>query len=1334
MLYHSTKNHACSLTIYYLNHLNNKVKHNVVDLTLTLGENKAITEGPDGESLDLNFNLDTIEFKRKLYRPGEIIADIIIHAPSDKEGNYLFTNCKVQVLRKLFLRKPVKLSITGSRYVTQTNAKGTTETKSSDFNIEATNYFVHEIIPIYKSNSNGTSVELKLLIYSLDKLMTLDKYSQAYLGRKFRAEIAKSSNRFNLGLQYYPQDSTTINIDDTYKVSLNDETLEITTKTHKKKVEKVKLQHLANGKSYKVNSNKGFKFDDNFYIEVENEFIQPYLVQYNESFYDFLVRIANRCGEFLYFEDGKLNIGLQLNPVDEIDLKLDNSTTKNMRAIPKSSVTSTELKGYEELYFHNISSGVLSVEDYARDSLKDKVSTLDSSDRLNHNQIGKDENKIIKETKKGEDGSTTEVEKEITVKHSFPIDTNIGDKDSSHYYYNSEIAHDEFFMPLYKDGFAGDGKGKMVLFEELFYGNRGAIFFHYMSFLMKVVSLFDFACKFVAEGIDLGIEAARTFYEKNQKGNEKFIEKYSPTYRANPGNGENPRKFEKMPPYVVPYSEGNISRWTTLEYYSDIKRFQDEMEREMVTIKLGSNFSDVKIGQIITLEATGDSTFYVICENNISLTSRMEQILTAIPLKQLNNSNNQAYFIAYPPAIKGSVFRTSGPQTAFVIESKDPKRQGRLRIKYPWQTNAKVVEFEDLNYASSEEKEAVEAYNKIRTEAATPWIRMSTPSATNGGGFYFKPEKGDEVLVNFENGNVERPYVIGALYSKNTTAPSHIGSRVIVSKYGHKIKFKDPSDAGWQRIMGNISPIFDFINFLGGEEMPDWKGDVKGMEKLSGGIDISDAYGLYKISMSSDSRSIKIDSPLGNIDLNAFTGIKISAPNGNIKIEGKNIELKASNKVTISSGKNLEKNFIKAGLKDKASQNLETLARKVYKESPIDLNLIDMDLLRNVFEVFLRPVNGTLSLKTSGFLTLEAGKGNAEIPYTEYSQKYYNQFFDHKSSRNIEYEPLFAMLTAVANSIVAAVDEYKNQVTAKVNSARVPFKDFKDEYVIKDFFTWNTVDKYTETLFNTPKKIFTENDIKDDKKQQLQNEGQDLSAGILPVLNQKFSALWDMINGDEGLAKFVDRINILSTKVNETLTNAGILSNSDVARKVRDIIDSALRNHILLFDETVKLKSNNANSQAILDQDNPLPWDGVTLNLKRQLIVDFINQLPNLNPLYKVNAKTIFQSANGVNWNKYLKDLEISVDLTDESQKFKLNPFADAFLDESGQYEDFVADHQIWNNANQLTGKILLSEDKTHTWSFQDKSLRYKANHDQSLEDAMNEKLKRLKTHLYAIK
>ena len=37
----------------------------------------------------------------------------------------------------------------------------------------------------------------------------------------------------------------------------------------------------------------------------DGEYIQPYLVRYQETFHDFLIRTANRWGEFVYFEEGE---------------------------------------------------------------------------------------------------------------------------------------------------------------------------------------------------------------------------------------------------------------------------------------------------------------------------------------------------------------------------------------------------------------------------------------------------------------------------------------------------------------------------------------------------------------------------------------------------------------------------------------------------------------------------------------------------------------------------------------------------------------------------------------------------------------------------------------------------------------------------------------------------------------------------------------------------------------------------------------------------------------------------------------------------------------------
>ena len=88
--------------------------------------------------------------------------------------------------------------------------------------------------------------------------------------------------------------------------------------------------------------------------------------------------------------------------------------------------------------------------------------------------------------------------------------------------------------------------------------------------------------------------------------------------------------------------------------------------------------------------------------------------------------------------------RTAEAQVAFVEDNLDPNRFGRVRVRYPWQP-------------SDGDK--------------SPWVRMATPFATAGGGVTFRPCTGDEVLLNYEDGNIERPYVVGSLQSKYVTDP-----------------------------------------------------------------------------------------------------------------------------------------------------------------------------------------------------------------------------------------------------------------------------------------------------------------------------------------------------------------------------------------------------------------------------------------------------------------------------------------------------------------------------------------------------------------------------------
>jgi uncharacterized protein involved in type VI secretion and phage assembly len=69
--------------------------------------------------------------------------------------------------------------------------------------------------------------------------------------------------------------------------------------------------------------------------------------------------------------------------------------------------------------------------------------------------------------------------------------------------------------------------------------------------------------------------------------------------------------------------------------------------------------------------------------------------------------------------------------------------------------------------------------------------------AGGGRGMFFRPEKGDEVLVGFEHGDPRRPYILGSVWSQVDQPPEDTGPRtennvrLIQSRSGHIIKLDD---------------------------------------------------------------------------------------------------------------------------------------------------------------------------------------------------------------------------------------------------------------------------------------------------------------------------------------------------------------------------------------------------------------------------------------------------------------------------------------------------------------------------------------------------------------
>lgn len=111
------------------------------------------------------------------------------------------------------------------------------------------------------------------------------------------------------------------------------------------------------------------------------------------------------------------------------------------------------------------------------------------------------------------------------------------------------------------------------------------------------------------------------------------------------------------------------------------------------------------------------------------------------------------------------------PELATVKENNDDKGQGRVKVAFDWQKNDKT----------------------------TNWIRVQTPNAGVSGavpknrGWVFVPEVGDQVMVSYEHGNPDRPYVTGSVFHSGSGKGGDKDNKVksIITRSGNAIVFDD---------------------------------------------------------------------------------------------------------------------------------------------------------------------------------------------------------------------------------------------------------------------------------------------------------------------------------------------------------------------------------------------------------------------------------------------------------------------------------------------------------------------------------------------------------------
>lgn len=201
------------------------------------------------------------------------------------------------------------------------------------------------------------------------------------------------------------------------------------------------------------------------------------------------------------------------------------------------------------------------------------------------------------------------------------------------------------------------------------------------------------------------------------------------------------------------------------------------------------------------------------------------------------------------PEKGGKIF---GVAIGVVTDNQDDKKLGRVKVKFPWR-----------------EDEAGDSH----------WARIAVLMAGNDRGTVFLPEVGDEVLVAFDRGEINHPYVIGALWNGQDTPPEKNDDgknniRKIRSRSGHEIIFNDDAEGKQEKLE---------IRTNGGHTI--LLDDSSGSEKIS----IKDKTG---------SNSLLIDSAQNAIAMESTAKIDIKSQQINIEA-GASMTVKASGTLTI---------------------------------------------------------------------------------------------------------------------------------------------------------------------------------------------------------------------------------------------------------------------------------------------------------------------------------------------------------------------------------------------------------------------------------------------------
>lgn len=895
-----------SLTIYGVNCYKDETATAVSgnDLSISTEKDTATANLEVGDKrLTYILSLVDFSFKKQMYQPTEIIARVQL---SLNEG-VTYQALDKKTLISLFLRNKVSLK-----------EINTGQDLGSDF-------YVDEVHPSFKP----TSMYVTLKIYSVDKLLTLKHYSRSYVCKKLVGDILKGGE------------------------------LKMTEGSDNKKTCKYPLP-FDTTKTIELNADKAKQL---FYDGGNKEHIFPYLVQYNESFYDFLARTTNRWGEFLYYENGKLNIGYDDTTVETISdfadityVDLDNET-QDIPADEKFDFAGTEEKSF--------------LEDTLRKSPNSVSGTLFWPTVRKWDKV---------------------LMKEITA--FFKNDKNI----------------------------------------PTWLGNR------------LFANTWDAAVK----GMDV-IKANHDFNSTYFPDNDKpgLPEQYGEHDFGKDGKSDKDDGFNQFSEIDSTYNKDLYQSIVKNEYLAAKGAVCIDYNVTCPNLKLGSviEYNEEKF---IVVEISSHVKEDLEYKWNKATQSVNKETTRALVFQVIATPYNITEKRFYPTVIPAGHVRLADPQVATITDADDPNEKGRVRVMF--------ADWQKIGYEDEKKKEGITDDTKA---ISSPWLTFAASSS--GSPTIGKHYEGNKVLVGFVDGNIERPYVMAGLASKGESA-----DYIQTTPGGHQLVIQDDGDGlknfltgMFMPCVGTLGPFLTAIPALNNIAEAICK-PAKGSDNnlsLGGGFELSDKFGIYKISGSTDGREVSIASPWGDVNINAFTGITIEAPNGDISIKGKNVKIEAGNNLELISGTNV-KNKIMGGSSGFGSDVAVAVAKKLADKAS---QIIDLSTVRATIEIIFRPAEGALRVKSNRFLMLEAAKGSCVYPRNAFSSdETYNKAMDELKKSDFRTGLKLASGTAgMFSKVVTLGNMYNSRFMEAYNKCVDLQKAYTDMLKKPEFCKWHN--KYSST-------------------------------------------------------------------------------------------------------------------------------------------------------------------------------------------------------------------------------------------------------------------------------